>query len=82
MEAPLVGIRGGGVAAQFRAGDDLCARGEGPDRLLRLDGGRRGISARVVALREHGAEGTRNFDAEARKPEQYAQARVTQKGAH
>jgi hypothetical protein len=36
----------------------------------------------VVALREHGAEGTRKFDAEARKPEQYARARVTQKGAH
>lgn len=35
----------------------------------------------VVALREHGTEGTRKFDAEARKPEQYAQARVTQKGA-
>jgi hypothetical protein len=35
----------------------------------------------VVALWEHGAEGTRKFDAEARKPEQYAQARVTQKGA-
>src|SRR5262249_6307149 len=45
VEAPLVGIRGGGVAAQFRAGDDWCARGEGPDRRLRLDGGRRGISA-------------------------------------
>ena len=36
----------------------------------------------VVALREHGAEGTFKFAAEARKPEQYAQARVTQKGAH
>jgi hypothetical protein len=36
----------------------------------------------VVALREHGAEGIRKFDAEARKQEQYAQARVTQKGAH
>jgi hypothetical protein len=47
-----------------------------------LDGGRRGISARVVALREHGTEGTRNFDADTRKPEQYAQARVTQTGAH
>ncbi len=35
----------------------------------------------VVALRERGTEGTRKFDAEARKPEQYAQARVTQKGA-
>ena len=34
----------------------------------------------VVALREHGTEGTRKL-AEARKPEQYAQARVTQKGA-
>src|SRR5215831_2188831 len=45
VEAPLVGIRGGGGAAQFRAGDDWCARGEGPDRRLRLDGGRRGISA-------------------------------------
>src|SRR5262249_51164107 len=45
VEAPLVGIRGGGVAAQFRAGDDWCARGEGPNRRLRLDGGRRGISA-------------------------------------
>jgi thiosulfate reductase cytochrome b subunit len=32
VEAPLVGIRGGGVAAQFRAGDDWCARGEGSDR--------------------------------------------------
>src|SRR5262249_46481816 len=42
---PLVGIRRGGVAAQFRAGDDWCARGESPDRRLRLDGGRRGISA-------------------------------------
>src|SRR5262249_20604430 len=46
VSAPLVGIRGGGVTAQFRAGDDVCARGESPDRLLRLDGGRRGISAR------------------------------------
>ena len=36
----------------------------------------------VVAIREHGAEGTRKFDAEARKPEHYAQARVTQKGVH
>src|SRR5262249_1959268 len=36
----------------------------------------------VVALREHGAKGTFKFAAEARKPEQYAQARVTQKGAH
>jgi hypothetical protein len=36
----------------------------------------------VVALREHGALGTRKFDAEARKPEQYAQARLTQKAAH
>ena len=27
----------------------------------------------VVALREHGTEGTRKFDAEARKPEQYTQ---------
>jgi len=34
----------------------------------------------VVALREHGTAGTRKFNAEARKPEQYAQARVTQKG--
>src|SRR6516162_10007423 len=45
VEAPLVGICGGSVAAQFRAGHDWCARGEGPDRRLRLDGGRRGISA-------------------------------------
>ena len=43
---PFVGIRRGGVAAQFRAGDDWCARGESPDRLLRLDGGRRSLSAR------------------------------------
>ena len=34
----------------------------------------------MVALRERGTEGTRQF-AGARKPEQYAQARVTQKGA-
>jgi hypothetical protein len=34
----------------------------------------------VVALRKHGAESTRKFDAEARKPEQYSQARVTQEG--
>src|SRR5262245_63680653 len=33
----------------------------------------------VVALREHGAEGTRNFDADARKQERDARARVTQK---
>jgi hypothetical protein len=32
----------------------------------------------LVALREHG---TRKTDAGARKPEKYAQARVTQKGA-
>jgi hypothetical protein len=36
----------------------------------------------VVALREHGAEDTRKFEVEARKPKQYAQARLTQKGAH
>ncbi len=35
----------------------------------------------VVALGDHGAEDTRNFDAEARKPEQLVRARVTQKGA-
>jgi hypothetical protein len=31
----------------------------------------------VVAHQEHGAEGTRKFGAEARKPEQYAPAHVT-----
>jgi hypothetical protein len=31
----------------------------------------------VVALREQSAEGTRNFDAEARKQERDARARVT-----
>jgi hypothetical protein len=36
----------------------------------------------VVALREHGAEGTRNFDADARKQERDARARVTQKVDH
>ena len=36
----------------------------------------------VVALREHGAEGTRKFDAEARKQERDARARVTQKVDH
>jgi len=35
----------------------------------------------VIAIQENGTEGTRKFDAEARKPEQYAQAGVTQKGA-
>jgi hypothetical protein len=33
----------------------------------------------VVALREHGADGTRQFDADARNLEQHAQARVSQK---
>jgi len=36
----------------------------------------------VVALREHGAEGARNFHADARKQERDARALVTQKGAH
>jgi hypothetical protein len=36
----------------------------------------------VVALQEHGAEGTRNFDADARKQERDARARVTQKVDH
>ena len=36
----------------------------------------------VVTLREHGAEGTRNFDADARKQERDARARVTQKVDH
>ena len=36
----------------------------------------------VVALREHGAEGTRNFDADARKQERDARALVTQKVDH
>jgi hypothetical protein len=31
----------------------------------------------VVALREHGGDGIRKFDADARKPEQYTEARVT-----
>ena len=35
----------------------------------------------VVALRERGIEGARQFDAEAHKPGRYAQARLTQKGA-
>jgi hypothetical protein len=37
----------------------------------------------VVALREQGADGIRKYiDAAASKPEQYAQARVTQKVDH
>ena len=36
----------------------------------------------VVALREHGAERTRNFDADARKQERDARARVKQKVDH
>jgi hypothetical protein len=32
----------------------------------------------VVALREHGAESTRNFDADVRKQERDARTRVTQ----
>jgi hypothetical protein len=36
----------------------------------------------VVALREHGAEGIRKFDADARKQEWDARARVTQKADH
>jgi hypothetical protein len=36
----------------------------------------------VVALREHGAKGTRNFDADARKQERDALTRVTQKVNH
>jgi hypothetical protein len=36
----------------------------------------------VVALREHGAEGTRNFDADVRKQERDARAPVTQKVDH
>jgi hypothetical protein len=36
----------------------------------------------VVALREHFAEGTRNFDADARKQERDARALVTQKVDH
>jgi uncharacterized membrane protein YphA (DoxX/SURF4 family) len=36
----------------------------------------------VVALREHGAEDTRNFDADARKQERDARARVTQNVDH
>jgi hypothetical protein len=36
----------------------------------------------VVAIRKHGAEGTRKFDAAARKPEQYVPAHVTQKRAN
>src|SRR5262245_57141770 len=35
----------------------------------------------VVALRERGTEGTRKLDAAARNPDQFAQARMTQKGA-
>jgi hypothetical protein len=31
----------------------------------------------VMALREHGGDGTSKFDADTRKPEQYTQARVT-----
>jgi len=36
----------------------------------------------VVALRQHSAEGTRNFDADACKQERDARARVTQKVDH
>jgi hypothetical protein len=36
----------------------------------------------VVTLREHGAERTRNFDADTRKQERDARARMTQKVDH
>jgi hypothetical protein len=72
----LVGIRGGGVAAQFRAGDGLCARGEDPPTDYSVwTAAAAAFLLGVVALREQGAEGTRNFDADARKQERDARAR-------
>jgi hypothetical protein len=56
VAAPLVGIRGGGVAAQFRAGDALCARSKTPTDYSVWTAAAATILLGVVALREHDAD--------------------------
>src|SRR5262249_4111648 len=78
---PLGAISAGGVLVPFSLALTFAPGVEAAAPTSPLTAAAAAFLLGVVALREHGTEGTRKFDAEARKPEQYAQARVTQKGA-